>query len=100
VSTRADTNAKSAGLIVFAGCRGGHQGVSARLAQLLNGRNGYGTLGCCSRIVTARIHVRLLLARRKPEGAVVSVIEIAGLVLALGLGVYLGVALLKPEKFQ
>jgi K+-transporting ATPase KdpF subunit len=30
----------------------------------------------------------------------VSVLEIAGLVLALGLGVYLCVALLKPEKFQ
>jgi K+-transporting ATPase KdpF subunit len=30
----------------------------------------------------------------------VSVLEIIGLVLAFGLGVYLFVALLKPEKFQ
>ncbi len=43
--------------------------------------------------------LRALLARRPPEGPAVTFVELAGLVLLIALGVYLLVALLRPEKF-
>ena len=47
-----------------------------------------------------RRNLRALLARRPPEGRAVTAVEIVGLVLVVALGVYLLVALLRPEKFQ
>lgn len=45
-------------------------------------------------------HVAALQARRMAGAAQVNVMSWIGLVLALGLGVYLVVALLLPEKFE
>jgi K+-transporting ATPase KdpF subunit len=44
--------------------------------------------------------VGLVPALRAAEGAVVTPVDVVGLLLAVGLFVYLVVALLYPEKFQ
>jgi K+-transporting ATPase KdpF subunit len=42
----------------------------------------------------------LVLAVRAPEEAVMTAVDVIGLLLAVGLFVYLVIALLHPEKFQ
>lgn len=69
--------------------------LEPRTAEQAHGVVGSPRLGSAG-----RRDLRPLLARRPAEGRAVSAVEIAGLILVIGMGVYLLVALLAPEKFQ
>ena len=56
------------------------------------GRSDYGGTDAC--------HLGVVSPRRGAEGFAMSALDVVAVLLALGLGIYLCVALLKPEKFQ
>ena len=62
--------------------------------------HGYRVRRCTGDRSSDRQYVADLSASRKIAGAQVTIMEVIGLLLALGVSVYLVIALLLPEKFQ